>query len=567
MNQAFVQALERFSAGIEQPREIEQQLMRERDLLAAAMRRNLGASKVAPGNPLLGLHELVRKQLEAAIDSWARDWDAAAPMRQLAEAFGDRIVLLVFGKVNVGKSSFCNLFASLHAALGPSAFFRIEEGERVPLDSAFEEGATETTSRIQGVELGSKLVLLDSPGLHSVTPENGELTRRFTDSADAVIWLTSSGSPGQVQELDDLKEEFERNKPLLPVIGRSDEIREDEDPETGELVRVLRPKSAAVRKQQEDDVAQRVRDKLGEEGRSPEALRKPLSMSVRYYKENPDAPDIGAESGLANLFAELATIVDEARVYKAGKANQMVRNYVDGAILRRLEEGIEPEVRRLAQMAREQERELDAKKSVLASEVLADLLLRLPDLIEEHKADRDVRALGTRLSREAGDLVSAVARRELERYVAEVDAVVVDLGQHDLGQFEERTVAVEQRRGSMWQAAGGAAGAATGAGIGSLLLPGPGTVIGALIGGLFGSAGGSYMKSTETIRLPVGVSAEEVQLKCEQALRQQVPRIVDSAIDQCIEAIRPMHAYTARLAADIETFRQRVDTLRGDERA
>jgi hypothetical protein len=29
--------------------------------------------------------------------------------------------------------------------------------------------------------------MLDTPGLHSVTPENAALTQRFTDSADGVL--------------------------------------------------------------------------------------------------------------------------------------------------------------------------------------------------------------------------------------------------------------------------------------------------------------------------------------------------------------------------------------------
>ncbi|WP_250530521.1 dynamin family protein, partial [Caballeronia sp. ATUFL_F1_KS4A] len=75
---------------------------------------------------------------------------------------------------------------------------------------------------LQGVRLAGKLVLVDTPGLHSVTPENAVLTQRFTDSADGVLWLTSSTSPGQVQELDELGRELHRNKPLLPVVTRSD---------------------------------------------------------------------------------------------------------------------------------------------------------------------------------------------------------------------------------------------------------------------------------------------------------------------------------------------------------
>ena len=54
------------------------------------------------------------------------------------------------------------------------------------------------------------------------------MTQRFTDSADGVLWLTSSTSPGQVQELDELGRELHRNKPLLPVVTRSDVYEEDE---------------------------------------------------------------------------------------------------------------------------------------------------------------------------------------------------------------------------------------------------------------------------------------------------------------------------------------------------
>ncbi|MFX5595216.1 dynamin family protein, partial [Acinetobacter baumannii] len=82
---------------------------------------------------------------------------------------------------------------------------------------------------------------LDTPGLHSATGENAALTQRFLDSADAVLWLTSSTSPGQVQELDELARELRRGKPLLPVLTRSDVI--DEDEVDGRIVKCLRNKS------------------------------------------------------------------------------------------------------------------------------------------------------------------------------------------------------------------------------------------------------------------------------------------------------------------------------------
>lgn len=60
-------------------------------------------------------------------------------------------VLLVFGKINAGKSAFCNLLAERFIAHGATArYFRLEAGCVVDMPEPFEEGATETTSRIQG---------------------------------------------------------------------------------------------------------------------------------------------------------------------------------------------------------------------------------------------------------------------------------------------------------------------------------------------------------------------------------------------------------------------------------
>lgn len=70
------------------------------------------------------------------------------------------------------------------------------------------------------------LCWLIHPRLHSITSENAQLTQQFLESADGILWLSSSTSPGQVQELDELAQEIRRNKPLLPIITRSDFLDE-----------------------------------------------------------------------------------------------------------------------------------------------------------------------------------------------------------------------------------------------------------------------------------------------------------------------------------------------------
>ena len=156
------------------------------------------------------VHEL-KSAINGAIRQWTEMLAAAAPVRGLSEKYEDRAILLVFGKVNSGKSTFVNLLVDELQRVGAGARgFALEAGEEIDVAVQFAVGATETTARIQGVEVDDRLVLLDSPGLHSVTEENHDLTKLFTDSADAVLWLTPSTSPGQVQELRDLTEELNR---------------------------------------------------------------------------------------------------------------------------------------------------------------------------------------------------------------------------------------------------------------------------------------------------------------------------------------------------------------------
>ena len=146
--------------------------------------------------------------LKVKFTEWDKKIVATSPMQNLSKTFEDKIIFLVFGKVNAGKSSFSNQVVDLYRSLFPNDHIRrfaLKDNKIVTIEGDFAEGFTETTAQIQGVELGKYFVLLDSPGLHSTEEKNGNLTKQFVDSADAVLWLTPSSSPGQVQELDELK--------------------------------------------------------------------------------------------------------------------------------------------------------------------------------------------------------------------------------------------------------------------------------------------------------------------------------------------------------------------------
>jgi len=236
----------------------------------------------------------------------------------LAEAFDDKVMLLIFGKFNAGKSSLCNLLADNFRLQQQSvSYFYLEAGQVVYSEEALREGATETTARLQGVCLGEKLILLDTPGLHSVTAENAALTQRFIDSADGVLWLSSSSSPGQVQELDALARELRRHKPLLPIITRSDQIEEDEV--DGEICSILCNKNSTQRALQEADVYQRSKDKLLEMQVDSQLLSSPVSISAQMARQTEFNPLGMATAGIDQLFHALLSLIEPALNYKQRK--------------------------------------------------------------------------------------------------------------------------------------------------------------------------------------------------------------------------------------------------------
>lgn len=308
--------------------------------------------------------------------SWQQQWERLAPARMLADAFDDTCMLLVFGKFNSGKSSLCNFLADQARAGGaPARYFHVVEGQVIDTAERLVEGVTETTARLQGVVLGERLVLLDSPGLHSATAENAALTLRFTDCADGMLWLTSSTAPGQVQELEELSRELHRGKPLQPVLTRSDVF--DEDEIDGQIKKVLCNKRPERRELQEQDVAQRSAEKLRQLGVDEGLLRQPLSVSVHAAKVYADSPEGLDEAGFGRLRVALDALVDSALHYKGGKAFAMQLHHFDECVVGSLEASLLCKVKAIIQS-------LQQEQGTLASRLVAanfrDYRIELPEL-------------------------------------------------------------------------------------------------------------------------------------------------------------------------------------------
>ena len=356
---------------------------------------------------------------------WARQWAGLQPARALGGRFDDRLMLLVFGKFNAGKSALCNFLADRFAAHGrPVRYFHLEAGRIVEPGERLREGATETTARLQGVLLGERLVLLDTPGLHSVTPENAALTQRFTDSADGVLWLTSSSSPGQVQELHDLARELRRGKPLLPVLTRSDVIEEDEI--DGEIRKCLRNKTPDNRALQEADVQERSQEKLRRMGVDPQLLKAPVSVSAHAARAQGQTAAALDAAGFPRLYAALLGMLAPALAYKGRKPAEVLLHHAQENVLGAIRAEILPAIAGLqAALAHERERLRQHKPGMLRT-AWRRIIPELPALLEQH--DENLPTLCAAVSCLVQQAIHDLTRTTLADYaVPEGTAVAISL--------------------------------------------------------------------------------------------------------------------------------------------
>ncbi len=391
-----------------------------RRMLPAALPQPAGLAGGPDDGSLAGSVLALADTLARCERRWAAQWREWQPARQLADGFDEQAMLLVFGKFNAGKSTLCNFLAERCTALGGQVRgFRWRAGEvqwldAAGLDAPLRVGATETTAELQGLVLNDRLVLLDTPGLHSVTAAHAELTRRFTDSADGLLWLTSSASPGQVQELDELTRELQRDKPLLPVLTRSDVFAEDEV--DGELRRQLGNKGAADRHLQEADVGSRARARLVQLGADPDLLRAPVSISVAVARAQGLTDAAQADAGIDRLYAALRAMIEPALDYKRRKPVAMRLHHLREQVLGGLNAALRPQLAVLETRLRQEAERLPTVADAMAGSAWRQLVPRLPALLDRLAAGMPMAEAGRELAPAIDTALAAAAHEWLHDY-------------------------------------------------------------------------------------------------------------------------------------------------------
>lgn len=195
--------------------------------------------------------------IKNSIDLWLKNLEEGLKSEKFRSDLCNYFIIIIFGKVKAGKSSLGNFIAEHRPPNQKVQFFKYDEAGKEQSTAKLEEMADnkfttdnlECTISIQGFKLDG-MAWIDTPGLGSMTPENGALAKKYIQAADYIIYPTSSDSPMQQDETKQLKELFEQNKKVTVCITKSDKIEEDQIDQTTR-VKVFQNKSSADRAGQE----------------------------------------------------------------------------------------------------------------------------------------------------------------------------------------------------------------------------------------------------------------------------------------------------------------------------
>ena len=283
-------------------------------------------------------------------NDWLKNFDEMIEREKFRSDLSNYFIVIIFGKVKAGKSSLGNFIAKNKLESQKVEFFKYDEAgkkqaikklEEIEEDS-FATNNLECTVEIQGFKLDG-MAWIDTPGLGSMVKENGDLAKEYIQSADYIIYPTSSDSPLQLDEREQLKELFEQNKKVSICITKSDYKDEDEcecgsedgcENCNGGMVKVLKNKCLSKREGQEKFVKEEIYKLIPKD--KEYILGDIFSISTHTAKKGLDSSDneLFEDSNIPKFYELLTDVIkDKASKLKADTPYEVLKSFIDFNIL------------------------------------------------------------------------------------------------------------------------------------------------------------------------------------------------------------------------------------------
>lgn len=582
---------------------------------------------ISKENPLFNQMEIFREILEETNKDWHKRIEKQDTGVHFRAGFNDSLLVFVYGKVKSGKSSLGNYMAWGHTdptdelkkeiALQPEYFSgkktNVKSGDaekEAENKKEFRVGATEATSSIQGFSLAG-LTWIDSPGLHSISKENGDLAKDYVEHADLILYTMKSDAPGRGSDVDEILELYCTDKKILLLLTGSDttNIKGRYKDEAGKLIIPTIMKNQETRLTQQEYVRSALADRckqlavstFQEELKGLENLRKMskedflklgerinnikiLSFSARYAQENQENVENFSDGGMGQLFASLGKIASEDGVRL--KLQTPISNF--SLVLTSFMGDLEKYKKLIVDFGRPIEKiqkdipiQINQQKVLIQRELDIELDRSFDNLTQYRddamQMNQAIKKIADNLSNKQNQLIIQAQSMILEQIMNEFGSTMItaiesntllNLPEFEIKQRTERIVdSINQGTRRTNSGKGALLGGAIGAGVG-FLFGGP---AGAAAGASLGSAAGGYVggktgddasNNYRDITLNVGDNLPQIRQQFAERVKNSIQTQMTNFEESVLEyALNSASNLVSQLQAEIKDLKCQLDGM------
>lgn len=532
--------------------------------------------------------QLNLNQISKQLSLWQEKVKSFNTNLTFRRGFGDSLLVFVYGKVKAGKSSLGNYVATGYSQPSqdcfkvlsrelhqPEFFLEIDNAEfdeKIDHNSGFAVGAAETTSCIQGFRVPG-FTWVDSPGLHSVTDSNGDLSKQYSESADLIIYPFNTAQPGRRTDFEELRKLILANKRIMLLITRCSGEELDVDDE-GEVIETLVMKSAHDRKAQENYVKKELDALCRELGKKINTTA--LSISVHYAEHYGNTPKAMKESGMQRFFEELGDIVTSEGVELKKQVPRKNLHYFYDLLLSEDSEislfNITKQVSLASSSVQKNINDLRFETEKAAICVQSTFSLAVDSLVEKHALNRKMSELKKDITEliqvEIESNYTPVLKKYCEEALGSISNLAKSIRLSTAVEFKDSKESITVDYTKTYTAVASGAGAIIGGAIGFVAsgFNPVGISIGSMIGGSTGGFVGKSINSKELVEIVVGDNREEIKATLhklgQKIIEDKLNELEENAMKQLFsplqDALNKIETETKNLQLFIEEQKNNV---------
>jgi predicted GTPase len=518
----------------------------------------LPESKLTQG-PLRDRLEDTVKQIHAFVVRSREQSEEFIKSQEFITQFDSSLIVIIYGKVNSGKSSLGNFIGGVPFENLPQSPYHGRVAEYVEHDASgaqtserakskqthrgFPTDATECTDNIRSFTLGG-LTWVDTPGIHSMTQTNEDLAKQYVDNAELVIFLTSSDSLARASEMEELKKLMDQGKSALIVVSKFDKVEEDVD-DQGNIVQTRVPKSVESRSQQEGWLEEQIAEAQIAEILQDRSYSFVSTLLAETAVKNNSELEFEL-SGMASFYKQLTAVMNERAVELKKRTPKAKFN----TLIKRINGDIEDvEIKSLPdliktlqadqQVVEHKRQELERVVPVIAqrAQVLCSgqIEVRLVEAMRATEEGRDDSTLESDVQMLIAGALSTAFKKTMAELMQDVmkkiQVNIQDEGSWSIPPINTLEDEVEVSQREFYRSVGGTGAGLAGSIAGGIFFGVPGAIIGGMLSAAIGKAAGSALARNKTFKVNAGTNVDQVRERIFKELDRKLPQVMKRNVD------------------------------------